>query len=86
MVFSVFSLALSYVVGTVFQLCAKSPGWAVPTFMFQNSVSLPLLLVDSLENTGVIETIIGPHGGSVHAAVERGRAYILISALVIQTA
>ncbi|KAF8609986.1 hypothetical protein BDV93DRAFT_3921 [Ceratobasidium sp. AG-I] len=85
-IFSVLSLVLSYIVSTVFQLCAKSPGWTVPAFMFQNSVSLPLLLVDSLENTGVIETIIGPHGGDVHAAVERGRAYILISALVIQTA
>lgn len=54
--------------------------------MFQNSVSLPLLMVDSLENTGVVEMIIGPQGGDIHAAVERSRTYILICALVIQTA
>ncbi|CAE6414211.1 unnamed protein product [Rhizoctonia solani] len=81
-IFSVFAMLVSYLVGVTSRRVLKSPRWTVAAFIFNNATSLPLLLLDSLEKTGTISIIIGKNGGSVADAVTRGRTYLLIAALV----
>lgn len=81
-IFSIFAMLVSYLVGVSSRRAFKSPRWTVAAFIFNNATSLPLLLLDSLEKTGTIGIIIGKDGGSVADAVARGRTYLLIAALV----
>ncbi|KAH7341141.1 auxin efflux carrier [Rhizoctonia solani] len=81
-IFSVFAMLVSYLVGVTSRRALKSPRWTVAAFIFNNATSLPLLLLDSLEKTGTIRIVIGKDGGSVADAVTRGRTYLLIAALV----
>ncbi|KAF8609954.1 endoplasmic reticulum protein [Ceratobasidium sp. AG-I] len=85
-VLSVFAMLVSYLVGALTHHVLKGPRWTKAAFIFNNATSLPLLLLNSLEKTGTIRIIIGKHGGSVEAAVTRGRTYLLIAALVANVA
>lgn len=57
------------------------PNWATPALAFNNTTSLPLLLIQSLEATGILETIIR-EGDSSSDAVARAQSYFLINSLV----
>ncbi|QRV85941.1 auxin efflux carrier transmembrane protein [Ceratobasidium sp. AG-Ba] len=81
-ILSIFAMGVSYLVGLLVRRILKGPRWTTAAFIFHNATSLPLLLINSLEKTGTIRTIIGKHGGSVSDAVTRGRTYLLIAALV----
>lgn len=79
-------MLISYLIGALTHRVLKGPSWTTAAFMFHNATSLPLLLLNSLVKTGTIRIIIGKHGGSVEAAVTRGRTYLLIAALVANVA
>jgi hypothetical protein len=46
--------------------------------LFPNALSLPLLLLNSLEETHVVEQLLWGSNDTVSAAVRRGRTYILV--------
>jgi len=54
------------------------PSWAKLGVCFPNALSLPLLLLNSLEETSVIEQLLWGPDDTVNAAVRRGRTYILV--------
>lgn len=57
------------------------PKWTVAAVTFGNTTSLPLLLVQSLSSTGVLEKLLGPDTNK--ADVDRIRSYFLVFAVVI---
>jgi auxin efflux carrier family protein len=53
------------------------PQWTTPAIAFNNTTSLPLLLVQSLEATGILQTI-DPSSG----VIDRAKSYFLVNAMI----
>ncbi|KAL2415388.1 hypothetical protein ABEF91_005250 [Exophiala dermatitidis] len=60
----------------------KLPAWTTPAISFNNAISMPLLLIQSLEVTGVLEPLTGPGDKSPSEAVKRAESYFLVFAMV----
>lgn len=60
----------------------KLPTWVTPALAFNNTTSLPLLLVQSLDATGILNSILAGDGDSSSAAIARAESYFLINAMV----
>ena len=54
------------------------PQWAKLGVCFPNALSLPLLLLNSLEESSVVEQLRWGPDDTVNKAVRRGRTYILV--------
>lgn len=59
----------------------KFPAWVKLAIAFNNTTSLPLLLIQSLSTTGVLQAII-VDGDSASDALDRAESYFLINAMV----
>lgn len=59
----------------------KLPEWTVPAVAFNNTTSLPLLLLQSLEATGVLSRLLGTDDD----ALDRAKSYFLVCAVVSNT-
>ncbi|KKY27689.1 putative auxin efflux carrier superfamily [Phaeomoniella chlamydospora] len=59
----------------------KLPTWVTPAVCFNNTTSLPLLLIEALEATGILERLIPP-GESMSDAIKRAESYFLVCAIV----
>lgn len=57
--------------------------WATAAISFNNTESLPLLLLQALGTTGVLSTLVGP--GEESAAIERARSYFLAASVITNT-
>lgn len=80
MIYTCVSIGFAYVVSRGLKL----PPWVTPTCAFNNTTSLPLLLLQSLESVGSLETIIRD-GDTVPAAIRRAQSYFLVCAVVSKT-
>ncbi|KAL3477701.1 hypothetical protein BJX99DRAFT_123572 [Aspergillus californicus] len=60
------------------------PAWVTPACAFNNTTSLPLLLLQSLESVGSLEMILS-EGDSVSDAVARAQSYFLLCGVVSKT-
>lgn len=60
----------------------RFPSWFVPAVSFNNTTSLPLLLVKSLSATGILETLITDPNDTLEDAVRRAQSYFLVNAVV----
>lgn len=58
------------------------PGWVTPALAFNNTTSLPLLLVQSLNATGILSSILMGPDDSSSEAVNRAKSYFLVNAMV----
>ncbi|KAJ8114493.1 hypothetical protein OPT61_g3639 [Boeremia exigua] len=76
-IYNVLSIFLGRVLCKVFNL----PRWTVPAIAFNNTTSLPLLLIQSLETTGILNPLVAK-GEETSEAVSRARTYFLVSAVV----
>jgi hypothetical protein len=72
---------LSLAIGAVACRFFKAPSWVKLACCFNNTTSLPLLLVQSLGATGILNSII-LDGDSSSAALDRAESYFLVSAMV----
>jgi hypothetical protein len=59
----------------------KFPVWVTLAMPFNNTTSLPLLLVQSLEATGILERLI-VREETASEAIERAKSYFLVCAIV----
>ena len=59
----------------------KLPQWVTPAMCFNNTTSLPLLLIQSLESTGILERLIVTDE-KTSQAVQRAKSYFLVNAIV----
>lgn len=72
---------LSIYLGRLLCRVFKLPRWTIPAIAFNNTTSLPLLLIQSLETTGILNSLVGK-GEEPSEAVSRARTYFLVSAVV----
>ncbi|KAG9189206.1 hypothetical protein G6011_06074 [Alternaria panax] len=72
---------LSVLVGRLLTRIFKLPAWVAPAIAFNNTTSLPLLLIQSLKQTQILDAIlIGGESGS--QAMDRAESYFLVNAMV----
>ncbi|KAI1383179.1 auxin efflux carrier [Hypoxylon trugodes] len=78
-IFTVTSIAIGKAAVAFFRL----PNWVVPAIAFNNTESLPLLLLQSLQTTGVLESLTSAEKAS--DGVERARTYFLACSVINNT-
>lgn len=59
----------------------KFPAWVTPAIAFNNTTSLPLLLIESLRSTGILDRLL-LDGDSSEEAINRAQSYFLVCAIV----
>jgi len=69
------------VIGVLAVKWLKLPAWVTPAITFNNTTSLPLLLIQSLESTGILDKILRD-GESTSDAISRAQSYFLVCAVV----
>lgn len=80
-VWSISYTLLSVLLGRTLTRIFKLPAWVTPAIAFNNTTSLPLLLIQSLKQTQILDAIlVGGESGS--AAMDRAESYFLINAMV----
>jgi len=57
------------------------PQWIIPAMAINNSTSLPLVLIQSFESTGILERLM-LHGESQADALSRAKSYLLVNAMI----
>lgn len=68
--------------GQMLKKMFKFPAWTVPAICFNNTTALPLLLVQSLESAGILDSLLKSDDDSTSDAVKRAKSYFLVSAVV----
>lgn len=71
-------MLLGLVVTRVF----KFPSWITPAICFNNTTALPLLLIQSLESTGILTSLLKSDSDTTSEAVKRAKSYFLVCAIV----
>jgi predicted permease len=72
---------VSFLVGVTAHLLLKFPDWITAAIMFNNTTSYPLLLVQSLDETGLLSNLIVTDERT-RDAIERAKSYFLVFATV----
>ncbi|KAH0830856.1 auxin efflux carrier superfamily [Fonsecaea pedrosoi] len=72
---------ISFVIGIVAHLWLGMPDWTTVALMFNNTTSYPLLLIEALDETGILRALIVTDE-TTDAAVERAKSYFLVFATV----
>jgi predicted permease len=73
--------AISFLLGIFGSRVLKMPDWTTVAIMFNNSTSYPLLLIEALSETGILQSLIVADE-STKDAVERAKSYFLIFSTV----
>lgn len=56
----------------------KLPNWVTPAIAFNNTTSLPLLLIQSLDSAGILDTLLIGND-TTSSAVGRATTYLLVN-------
>jgi hypothetical protein len=72
---------ISFLVGIFAHLVFGLPDWVTAALMFNNTTSYPLLLVQSLDATGILSGL-AKDDESTRAMIERAKSYFLVFATV----
>lgn len=72
---------ISFLIGITAHLLLGMPDWITAALMFNNTTSYPLLLIQSLDATGILSNlIVGDE--TTRAAISRAKSYFLVFATV----
>ncbi|TQN66523.1 putative transporter [Colletotrichum shisoi] len=71
--YTVVSIGIGFILTKVFGM----PDWVIPAIAFNNTTSLPLLLVQSLDATGILSSIDDSSG-----VVTKAKSFFLVNAMV----
>ena len=63
----------------------KLPSWVTPAISFNNTTALPLLLIESLASTGILDQLLASDTDTVEAALMRAQSYFLVNAMIGDT-
>ncbi|KAL1411639.1 hypothetical protein Q8F55_002603 [Vanrija albida] len=83
--YAVFFQLVSWGFGVAGVRLLRLPHWIVPCIVFNNTTSLPLLLLNCLAKAGTIEELL-VDGDTTKKALSRGVVYVLIYSLVANLA
>lgn len=81
LIYNVVSIALGHVACRLFGF----PRWAVPAITFNNTSSMPLLLVQSLTASGMFSSLTMSPEDTLSDAISRAKSYFLACAVVGNT-
>ncbi|KIV78682.1 hypothetical protein PV11_06306 [Exophiala sideris] len=81
LIWSLFFILVSVGIGLLAVKLFKFPAYVTPALAFNNTTSLPLLLIESLEFTGILDNLL-TDGDTVSKAISRAESYFLVCALV----
>jgi predicted permease len=73
---------VSFFIGIAAHYFLGMPDWITAAIMFNNTTSYPLLLIQSLDQTGILGSLIMKEGETTRAAIERAKSYFLVFATV----
>lgn len=76
--YNVASIAIGLIATRVFSF----PKWVTPALAFNNTTSLPLLLVQSLASTGALSQVLKSPDDTVSEALDRARSYLLVLSII----
>lgn len=63
----------------------KLPSWVTPAISFNNTTALPLLLIESLASTGILDQLLASDTDTVDSALMRAQSYFLVNAMIGDT-
>lgn len=72
---------ISMAIGILGVKILKLPQWVTPAVAFNNTTSLPLLLIQSLDATGILSSLVNGDE-STSDAIQRAKSYFLVCAIV----
>jgi len=72
---------ISFLIGVAAHYFLGMPDWITAAIMFNNTTSYPLLLIQSLDETGILQDLIVTNE-TTQAAIERAKSYFLVFATV----
>jgi len=75
-----FAHFVSFLIGIGAHYLLKMPNWITCALMFNNTTSYPLLLIQSLQQTGILGTIVTDE--PIRSAIGRAKSYFLVFATV----
>ncbi|KAI1630360.1 auxin efflux carrier [Exophiala viscosa] len=81
LIWSLFFILVSVGIGLLAVRVFKLPAYVTPALAFNNTTSLPLLLIESLETSGILDKLL-TDGDTVSKAISRAESYFLVCALV----
>ncbi|KAI9711610.1 MAG: hypothetical protein M1812_007132 [Candelaria pacifica] len=82
LIWNIFYTFTSLGVGVIATRLLHLPAWTTPATAFNNTTSLPLLLVQSLDAAGILKSLLMSESDSTSAAVMRAKSYFLVNAMV----
>ncbi|KAL2841320.1 auxin efflux carrier [Aspergillus pseudodeflectus] len=84
LVWAIVYTSFSILLGHLASKLLKLPRWVIPACAFNNTTSLPLLLLQSLESVGSLKMIV-QDGDSVTNAIARAQSYFLLCGVISKT-
>ncbi|KAF2125975.1 hypothetical protein P153DRAFT_346728 [Dothidotthia symphoricarpi CBS 119687] len=81
LIWSITYTLVSVLFGRVLTRMFKLPAWVTPALAFNNTTSLPLLLIQSLKQTQILDAILVGDDTAANA-LERAESYFLVNAMV----
>ncbi|RMZ80270.1 hypothetical protein DV738_g2869, partial [Chaetothyriales sp. CBS 135597] len=81
LVWAIVSNLASLTIGLVGHKVFGLPSWVIPAVTFNNTTSLPLLLVESLRATGILDRLL-LEGDNPHNAIVRVQSFFLVNSVV----
>lgn len=78
---TIFFTFTSLVIGRIGVRVLGLPSWVTPAVAFNNTTSLPLLLIQSFQSTGILDPILKDHE-DVKDAIVRAQSYFLVCSVV----
>ncbi|KAL9117479.1 MAG: hypothetical protein Q9187_005983 [Circinaria calcarea] len=82
LVWSLFYTLFSMLLGFVATRLFKFPSWATAALSFNNTTSLPLLLIQSLATTGILGKLLMSDSDNESDALKRAQSYFLVCSMV----
>lgn len=81
LVWALIAHLVSFLIGVGAHVLLGMPDWITAAIMFNNTTSYPLLLIQSLDETGILGSLIVTDE-STREAIERAKSYFLVFATV----
>ncbi|KAI9795688.1 MAG: hypothetical protein M1835_005364 [Candelina submexicana] len=82
LIWNLFYTLVSLGIGMIATRLLHLPAWTTPATAFNNTTSLPLLLVQSLDATGILKSLLMSESDSSSDAVMRAKSYFLVNAMI----
>jgi auxin efflux carrier family protein len=81
LIWAFFCHIASFLIGIAAHLLIGLPNWITAAIMFNNTTSYPLLLIQSLDETGILTNLITTNESTIDA-IERAKSYFLVFATI----